>query len=113
MTNKEAIARLKEFAKDNCFRRCGCAINVEWCDFCNDREMFNKAIEALEKKMRKPQPETDLSGKCGSCRYLDYADKCSVGYKCTNEIMNKKRKRRIASYKIRTTKACKRYEEAE
>lgn len=52
MTNKEAIARLKEFAKDNCFRSCGCAINVEWCDFCNDREMFNKAIEALEKKVR-------------------------------------------------------------
>lgn len=84
-----------------------------------DRKLIDAlemAIEALEKQKekpaRKPQPETGLSGKCGSCRYLDYAEKCSVGYKCTNEIMNKKRKRRIASYKTRTNKACKRYEEA-
>lgn len=71
--------------------------------------MALKLVKDRKKPNRMPKPETDLANKCGSCVYYDESTKCSIGCRCTNEYMNKRRTRDESAFKCRTCRACKQY----
>ena len=67
----------------------------------------NRVITELESK------GTNLDRKCGSCRWAIPFKTSVSNIKCTNPILESKRKDEIASLKQRTVPACKQYEVTE
>lgn len=69
-------------------------------------------------QIKKEKPPTDLTGKCGSCRYAVPAPEAFGGspcyVKCTSEDhMRRYYGRPITRVRQRTTKACKKYQPKE
>lgn len=68
-------------------------------------EICTIIIDTVKSDKAKHKP-VDLDYKCGSCKYLDYSEKRSIGYlcRCPREF-----KSNLGMFKYKTTKCCKYY----
>lgn len=80
---------------------------IKWSDLeCLLADLFDVDKKIVHNK----RGETDLSGKCGSCKYFDMRPetKKTIGYPCTHK--EKRWMHESSRYRPRTTKKCRLYE---